>query len=277
MIVRELDATCASCDTFYRDFVDRQIPVVLRNVGKDWPATKKWNFDYIAQIGGDISVMASVSNEEQNGQTVKTKASLAKLLNVYKNGIGDNQNNSIPYVKQFDLFGMFPQLRDDINLDIWNWRTHCCVNAWLGPAGAVTGVHSDDENNIAVSILGRKEFTIFAPEDRPYLYVNDKYDPGTECCSVDHVNPALELHPLYSSADPAVVVLNPGDGLFIPLNWWHGVRNLDASISINAFASTPLETVRYGSFRLLYWVLHNLGLYKYGNCVCHASRFIEYS
>ncbi|MBD5027399.1 cupin-like domain-containing protein, partial [Xanthomonas citri pv. citri] len=81
--------------------------------------------------------------------------------------------------------------------------------------------HPSHRNNIAVALVGRKEFTLYHPSDGENLYVNGKYDPGTSCCDVDPYAPDLARHPRFAKARPAVVVLEPTDGLFVPRYFWH--------------------------------------------------------
>ena len=70
--------------------------------------------------------------------------------------------------------------------------THYC---WMGPPGAVTGLHNDDENNVLAQIYGTKRVLLFEPEQAPYLYVNTKYDSGTQCCDVDPAAACGPTHP----------------------------------------------------------------------------------
>ena len=56
--------------------------------------------------------------------------------------------------------------------------------------------------------------------------------------------------------------------------WWHHVTSLDSSISINLFASTPLEFLRHGLVRELREWLHLVAV-RCGcvtDCVCHHSK-----
>lgn len=48
-------------------------------------------------------------------------------------------------------------------------------------------------------------------------------------------------------------------------------RALSHARSVNYFASTPWELARDGFKRCILHTLHLLGLYKAGNCVCHAA------
>ena len=70
---------------------------------------------------------------------------------------------------------------------------------------------------------------------------------------------------------PSQAELNPGDVLFIPRFWYHHVRCLTPCVSINYFASTPLEFLRERCASGVRHALHLMGLVGNGNCVCHDS------
>lgn len=42
-----------------------------------------------------------------------------------------------------------------------------------------------------------------------------------------------QVHPDFSEAPFVEAILGPGDMLFIPKKWWHYVRSLTTSISVN--------------------------------------------
>jgi ribosomal protein L16 Arg81 hydroxylase len=44
---------------------------------------------------------------------------------------------------------------------------------------------------------------------------------------------AAEHFPAFANAKPFDTVLGPGDVLFIPRGWWHYVRSLTPSFSVN--------------------------------------------
>jgi hypothetical protein len=51
--------------------------------------------------------------------------------------------------------------------------------------------------------------------------------------AVDVEHPDLGAHPAFAGAHHYDVLLGPGDGLFIPKGWWHYVRALTPSWSLN--------------------------------------------
>ena len=103
-------------------------------------------------------------------------------------------------------------------------------NLWIGSA-AIVAPHYDLWENIACVAVGRRRFILFPPEQLPNLYVGplDNTPAGTPVSMVPLVDPDLDRYPRYREALAAAQVaeLGPGDALYIPYMWWHGVLALE--------------------------------------------------
>lgn len=106
---------------------------------------------------------------------------------------------------------------------------------WVGTKGAHTLCHYDTYGyNIVVQISGRKRWVLFPPVDSDCLYpTRIPYEESSVFSEVNVKNPDLKKHPKFSSANACVVILNPGEMLYVPHHWWHYVENLELSVSIN--------------------------------------------
>lgn len=115
---------------------------------------------------------------------------------------------------------------------------------WLGSAGANTPCHQDTYGfNLVGELIGRKAWTLFPPDRSNFLYPTRI--PFEESSIFSLVNPEeidVARFPKTKLLKPYYVVLNPGDVLFVPNRWWHHVRCLDTSLSINTWI--PLSTDR---------------------------------
>ena len=144
---------------------------------------------------------------------------------------------------------------------------------WVGGADATTGLHSDDEDNVLIVTHGPKHVLLYPPSSRRHLDPNPRYDNGTECCEIDaflsEAEKVRQYAPYAGCAPPLSFVLRAGDALFIPRDWFHAVRSLDVSVSVNVFYSTLADLATRGAHRALTDFAHNrLGLWR-TNCVCH--------
>jgi hypothetical protein len=101
-----------------------------------------------------------------------------------------------------------------------------------GPGGEFPYLHYDYLGLFAYinMIVGEKEFTIYSPDQAPYLYVNP--ETGWTSLVEDHHHPDLQKYPLLAKTTPIKVVLTAGETLFIPCGWWHTARSLTPSISV---------------------------------------------
>lgn len=156
------------------------------------------------------------------------------------------------YLGSTELDGSFPGLRQHNPLDLG--VRDPLVSLWLGNRIRVPA-HFDLPDNIACVVAGRRRFTLFPPEQVANLYVGplDLTPAGQPVSLVDAARPDLERFPRYAEAlrHAQTFELLPGDALFIPSQWWHGVEALEPiSALVNfwwrqspAFMDTPLNTL----------------------------------
>ena len=108
---------------------------------------------------------------------------------------------------------------------------------WLGPAGTVTPLHADYDDNLFVQIWGAKRIFLAPPHHDEFLYpveanallFGSPFDPEA---------PDYERFPLARRAALLELVVEPGDMLYVPAGWYHQVRSLSFSLSSNRWSRT---------------------------------------
>jgi hypothetical protein len=106
---------------------------------------------------------------------------------------------------------------------------------WIGPAGTVTPLHCDYDDNIFAQIWGTKRIFLSPPHHDQFLYPREAnailfgspFDPEA---------PDFDLFPLARQATMIEVIVHPGDMLYVPAGWYHQVRALTFSLSSNRWA-----------------------------------------
>lgn len=111
---------------------------------------------------------------------------------------------------------------------------------WLGPAGTVTPLHCDYDDNIFAQIWGSKRIFLAPPHHDEFLYPKEAnailfgspFNPEA---------PDFERFPLARQAVLVEVIVQPGDMLYVPAGWYHYVRATTFSLSSNRWArAVPL-------------------------------------
>lgn len=101
---------------------------------------------------------------------------------------------------------------------------------WIGNA-AMIAPHYDLLENLACVAVGRRRFTLFPPEQLSNLYIGpvDNTPAGAPISMVDLNAPDLDRYPRIADALAVAQTaeLDPGDVIFIPYMWWHGVQALE--------------------------------------------------
>ncbi|WP_296952473.1 cupin-like domain-containing protein [uncultured Massilia sp.] len=111
---------------------------------------------------------------------------------------------------------------------------------WVGPAGTVTPLHCDYDDNVFAQLWGSKRIFLVPPHHDAFLYVREA-NPVLFGSPFDPEAPDFDRFPLARQAAVIDCVVHPGDMLYVPAGWYHQVRALSFSLSSNRWArAVPL-------------------------------------
>jgi hypothetical protein len=98
---------------------------------------------------------------------------------------------------------------------------------WVGNSSRIA-VHFDESDNLACVVSGVRRFTLFPTDQVANLYVGplDRTVAGQPTSLVDLAAPDFDRFPRFREAlkHARVAELGPGDAIYIPSLWWHGVE-----------------------------------------------------
>lgn len=113
----------------------------------------------------------------------------------YKSMVGTfGEDSSLCQSMKWDMFG-FPE------------RSAVQTTFWCGSEGAYTPCHYDTYGfNIVVQLYGRKRWTLFSPDQTPFLYCTRlPYEESSVFSEVNINYPDTERHPLFKQTKPVKV------------------------------------------------------------------------
>ncbi|KAG8432988.1 hypothetical protein GDO86_017308 [Hymenochirus boettgeri] len=224
---------CPSLEHFKEHFLIPQKPVILEGVIDHWPCIKKWSLDYIQRVAGCRTVPVELGSRYTDAEWSQRLMTINEFIDKH---ILNKQSN-IGYLAQHQLFEQIPELKQDISIP-----DYCClgegnedeitINAWFGPAGTVSPLHQDPQQNFLAQILGRKHIRLYSVDETENLYPFES-SILHNTSQVDLENTDLNKFPRFSQAAYEECILSPGQILFIPVKWWHFIRALDISFSVS--------------------------------------------
>jgi len=250
-----------------------RLPCVIRGAASQWPATRRWTFDYLAELGGDRPVKLVVGNRElgATGFAQSTFGECVGALASTSNGSIWGDGAGTAHLKEFDLLREFPALRKDVDTHaLLPPRRYVSSSAWIGPRGAHTGLHYDLLDNLAVLLRGAKRFYLARPgvvESQGAL--SSKYDRWARLADIGIQGLAARKLPPASlfAAD-----LHPGDAIYVPKGWWHEVVNLESSVFLSGFFGTVPCALGLWLLTGTRQLIHDSAPSAGRRCTCHAAR-----
>jgi len=247
-------------DRFHDEIRPAGEPVVLRGAVKDWPAVAaalqgdQAIVDYLIDCGPRRPVGAIAARPEEKGRF---------FYNTDRTGVNfvSGQGRMEQFLRDLLLVGDDPRppamaMQSEIipevlpafaEANVLPLLTDVAPRMWIGNRIRVSP-HCDLMENVACVVAGRRRFTLFPPEQVVNLYPGpfEMTPAGTPVSMVDMQEPDLDRFPRYAIAWASAqrAELSPGDAIYIPYMWWHGVDSLEpVSMLVNYWWSDVPKTI----------------------------------
>eukprot|EP01041_Mallomonas_annulata_P002453 gene2453-4766_t len=241
------DASNYSIDEFLIEFEVPNLPVVLTNIVSQWPAYKLWNNEYLETCCKDIKF-----------RTTSTTAPLAATFTMSQYLKYKDQACDEAPLYLFDRdYAYIDNLKNDFEVPCYfspkhnpgaDLFSHLGVSRrpdyrWLiiGPArsGSIFHIDPNQTNAWNAAIRGRKKWIFYPPGVSPpgVMASADGGDVTVPLTTGEWLLSFWQYHlEARNNPDPRKrpieVIMQPGELIFVPHNWWHMVVNLDDCIAL---------------------------------------------
>jgi len=224
-----------SDEEFYERYWRANRPVVIKDLASSWPALNKWTFEYLKENFPDETIevqtrrnsdkefeINSIAHKEMMGlkEFIEKIDELSPTNDFYMTA----NNHVLENTKLSRLLvdtGKIPKFVKHITN---NGLSHL----WIGPAGTVTPLHHDENILFHTQIVGKKTWKFISPFETPNLYNHKAVFSPVDLENIDY-----EKYPKMRDVKIMEVTVEPGETVFLPLGWWHGVVSLEKSISLS--------------------------------------------
>jgi histone arginine demethylase JMJD6 len=214
--------------SFIANFLRPNLPVVYEGYACRWQAVQKWSPDFLLKTHGATELPVPGRHPVRLSDYIRSlkRADTARAL---------------PYLRNIWLARHFPDLVSDVLVPEMaepNWLTHRLLRAFI-PRDWVPWfefflsasrtrfpfVHQDTCSTHAwlLQVYGEKKVWLWPP---------DAASPSQGATTIP-VSPEQDLARFFPDHLPTTAVLQPGDILLIPANWWHTAESLTISITLS--------------------------------------------
>jgi hypothetical protein len=238
-----------SYSEFAQEFLYPHKAVVITGALERWNALSRWTPQFFKETFGSIPLKVDGQQYTLGGFfPVKDDGRPYTIAEFIDLVLASNDEHPAPYLRNVHLEKFLPELCADVSpmpeylspnwlegpfTQLLESRLHGgrCELYIGGSGGKFPMLHYDTWHihTFLAQIYGVKEYTIFAPDQAPYLYAKGNSSQINDPHNVD-----LAKFPLYANATPIRFELRPGEILFVPAGWWHTTRIVTPSITISA-------------------------------------------
>ena len=221
-----------SPEDFKRNYLNKNRPVVIKNLTKDWPAREKWTIDYFKSVAGEIEVPLYDNSKADPSKPINAAAARMKVkdyLDILKSGPTELR------IFLFNFFKHIPSLKDDVIIpkDLMGGFIESLPTMFFGGSNSITFLHYDIDmpHIFHTHFGGRKHVILFENKWKRRLYCIPNATYALE--DYDVLNPDFEKFPALKGVEGMEVFLEHGDTLFMPTGYWHWMKYIDGSFSLS--------------------------------------------
>jgi ribosomal protein L16 Arg81 hydroxylase len=209
--------------------------VCCPGIAKHFPAISKWNKHYLSEHYGEVEIEVmmgrdmAASHDRDVATQLRHTMVFADYMELVYSGRVTNDYYMVSSNGFFSNQATRPLLQDIGPLSLISIdEAGRHVRMWFGPAGTYTHLHYDDRNILIVQVIGRKTVRLYAPY---FAEAMEQVRPFYAAIDPQVVD--VSVHPNAVDAIAAVVELEPGDAIFLPVGWWHAIQARDVSMTLS--------------------------------------------
>ncbi|OLP83201.1 Bifunctional arginine demethylase and lysyl-hydroxylase JMJD6 [Symbiodinium microadriaticum] len=226
-------------ERFIEEFGSKSQPVIVEDCCSHWPAMDKWSIDALEERFRHVSFKVA---KDDNGKKLRMK------FKYFADYVRHQKDDNPLYLFETDMDdnGFIRPLMDDYEVpSLFPHDWFSLVNAdsrppfrWfcIGPKRSGTTVHIDPLGTAAWNAVthGTKRWVLFEPHEAK------KRVKGKDLLKEDEDDEAIMyfdyILPRIKQAYPDLKVYEglqkPGEVIFVPGDWWHGVLNLEDTVAV---------------------------------------------
>jgi hypothetical protein len=225
--------TQLSKEAFAQHYLSANRPVILKGGAQDTRAARSWTPAWFAQAYPTLRVPIAIGPRRSIAkiQYLEMRAFVKEMLTTRMH----------MYLRQYDIFRFLPELLLSLpDSPLLPRDRHLVRNFWMG-ANTLQPLHYDAHwrvmgtCNLFSQIYGKKKIVLASPQQTPFLYERRGEQSDYHLSQVDIEAPDFERFPLLRQATFWVGEVEGGDLLFVPLDYWHFMQSLGASISVSTW------------------------------------------
>lgn len=254
--------------TFRRRYVLQNRPCLIKGAIKHWPAFQKWiDPNYVLSRVGDVEIQASCRPRIE-GFGLRPEPEDLIAIETTRNQLlpADKVRRILPRLQTPDDEVLFIELRpadkgtrrlgEDLTLDGARFPflpdpplPRFMYSGWavMFYKNSFSDWHFHPGTDAMMcQVMGTKDVLLLPPTQRSWDQIVPIHLAQWKVYDVD-----LASSPAYREIQPYHIVVEPGDGLFLPVNWWHTVqaRSQEYGITVPITWDSPYRDLRQPATR----------------------------